>query len=81
MSILNMLIAHSSDILRALVEIVGGVSILIGLLPASSSKNAIIALLGRVSVLTHSDSPGTLKAPGALMPLPMSMRLIKKAKK
>lgn len=57
-------LSHKTELL----EIAGAgytlLSLIVAALPQSASKNKLIALLEKASVLSHKDSPGTLKAPG-----------------
>lgn len=64
MDLIVWIAAHGSDVVKILGETVTLASLVVALLPQSASKNAIVALLERISVLTHKDSPGTLKMPG-----------------
>jgi hypothetical protein len=55
------LLAHHVDLLKIASAIVGTASLVVALLPESAAKVRAVAILGRLSVLTHYDSPGTLK--------------------
>lgn len=69
MEAITWLVAHWGAILELLGALGVLVSMVVGLLPASSSKSKAIAVLGRLSALTHKDAPGTFKMPGSPMPV------------
>lgn len=65
MEVLKWIVANWSTILEAAGLLVGSASVIVAKLPQSASRNRAVAVLERVSVLTHRDSPGTLKMLGA----------------
>jgi hypothetical protein len=75
MNALLWIVAHKALLVEVAIALGVAVSAFIGALPSSASKNAVVAALARMSALTHSDAPGTFKAPGAAMPATEAERL------
>jgi hypothetical protein len=68
MNVLLWVLAHKAELGELLLLVGAVVSSIIGMMPSSASKSKAVAILGRLSALTHKDAPGTFKMPGAEMP-------------
>jgi hypothetical protein len=62
------MLAHKAELVEIALAVGAVVSSIVALLPSSAAKSKAIAMLGRLSALTHKDAPGTFKMPGAPMP-------------